>query len=48
MEVLIGTAVVIGLACWVYQTGKRTGSRKAYGAGRRHERRRWRYRRWRR
>ncbi|MHC4407095.1 MAG: hypothetical protein ACYTG0_46375 [Planctomycetota bacterium] len=36
--VLLGALVVIGV--WAYRFGKRVGSRKAYGVGLRHGRRR--------
>ena len=33
---LIVLAGLIGLGVWLYRSGKRTGSRKGYHAGRRH------------
>ena len=43
MEILIGLGVVTAIACWIYQSGKRVGSRKGYNVGRSHARRRRRY-----
>ena len=40
METLIVIAVVCGVVYWAFRTGKSEGSRKAYGIGRRHERKR--------
>ncbi len=40
MEVLIGLAVLVGIAWYFYKSGKHIGSRKGYGAGRSHSRRR--------
>ena len=40
MEGLIVIAIVCGLVYWVFKAGKREGSVKGYGVGRRHERRR--------
>jgi len=37
---LVAVIVLIGLACWVYSSGKQTGSRKGFAAGR-YGRRRW-------
>jgi len=39
MELLIAVAIAIGLLCWAFRAGKREGSTKGFGAGRRHERR---------
>ena len=33
MELLIVALVIIGIGCWMYRSGKRAGSRKAYGVG---------------
>ena len=35
METLIVLAVLASLGSWVYKEGKKLGSRKGYGAGRR-------------
>jgi len=40
MEVMIGVAVLIGIAWYFYKSGKRIGSRKGYHAGRSCTRRR--------
>jgi len=40
MESLFGLAIVIAVAWWFYKSGKHIGSRKGYGAGRSHNRRR--------
>ena len=40
MKSLIVILILIGLAYWAFKAGKREGSAKGYGAGRRHERRR--------
>lgn len=45
METLIMLAFFTAVGCWIYQNGKRDGSRRGYGAGRRHERAAWRRRR---
>jgi hypothetical protein len=39
MGELIVLGILIGVGTWLYRAGKRLGSRKGYGAGRR--RRRW-------
>ncbi len=41
MELLFVLAVIAAVASWIYQAGKRTGSKRAYGIGRRHERNAW-------
>jgi hypothetical protein len=38
MESVIVTLVVLAVAYWIYRAGKREGSTKGYGVGRRHER----------
>ncbi len=48
MEGLIVIAIACGLVYWAFKAGKRDGSVKGYGAGRRHERAAWRRRRRRR
>ena len=45
MESLIAIAILSVLAYWAFKTGKHEGSKKGYGVGRRHERRRRRPRR---
>ena len=40
MEVFIFVSLVVAVGYWIYRSGKRTGSRKGYGIGRRHGRRR--------
>lgn len=40
MELIILAGLVTGLGVWAYRSGKRTGSRKSYHAGRQHRRRR--------
>ncbi len=45
MKSLIAIVILIGLVYWAFKAGKREGSVKGYGAGRRHERRRRKYRR---
>ena len=45
MEGLIVIAIVCGLVYMAFKVGKRDGSVKGYGAGRRHERAAWRRRR---
>ncbi len=45
MEGVIVIAILSGLAYWAFKTGKREGSKKGYGVGRRHQRRRRRPRR---
>ena len=39
--ILLALAILIGVAYWCYRSGKRIGSRKGYGVGRAHRRRRW-------
>ncbi len=45
MEGLIVIAIVCGVVYWAFKSGKREGSQKGYGVGRRHERQRRRPRR---
>lgn len=33
VEIVIVVVVVVGFGTWIYQEGKRLGSRKAYGVG---------------
>jgi len=40
MKSLIVIVILVGLAYWAFKAGKREGSVKGFGAGRRHERRR--------
>jgi hypothetical protein len=40
MELIILAGLVTGLGVWAYRSGKRTGSRKGYHAGRQDRRRR--------
>ena len=40
MNEVFGLAVITAIGVWVYRTGKRDGSRKAYHVGRQHGRRR--------
>lgn len=40
MDLIVLAGLVTGLSAWAYRSGKRTGSRKGYQAGRRHRRRR--------
>jgi len=40
MKSLIVIVILIGLVYWAFKAGKREGSVKGYGVGRRHERRR--------
>jgi len=47
METLITFGVLAVVVYAIYRAGKRTGSRKAYGVGRRHGRRQGRGRRYR-
>ena len=39
MEIIV-LAVIVAVGYWIYKVGKREGSVKGYGVGRRHERRR--------
>ena len=41
MESLIVLAVLGGIGYWLYRTGKRAGSVKGFGVGRRSRRSRW-------
>jgi len=36
MKSLIAIVILIGLAYWAFRAGKREGSAKGFGAGRRH------------
>ena len=45
MEGMVVITIVCGLVYWAFKAGKRDGSVKGYGAGRRHERAAWRRRR---
>ena len=38
MGELFVLAVIIAAGCWIFQSGKQTGSHQGYGVGRRHER----------
>ena len=40
MDGIIFTLIILVVVYWIYRAGKREGSVKAYGVGRRHERRR--------
>lgn len=40
METVIVIGIVAAIAYWAFKNGKREGSRKGYGAGRRYKRRR--------
>ena len=40
MEGLIVIAILVSIGCWIYGSGKRTGSRKGYNVGFRCGRRR--------
>ena len=41
MTELIVLGIVLALIYWAFKSGKREGSRKGYGVGRKHGRRRW-------
>ena len=45
MKTLIAIVILLALLYWAFRAGKREGSVKGFGAGRRHERRRRTYRR---
>ena len=45
MKSLIAIVILLALLYWAFRAGKREGSVKGYGVGRRHERRRRWYRR---
>ena len=40
MGELIVFGILVGVGVWLYKSGKRIGSRKGYGVGRSHRRRR--------
>ena len=40
MDGLIVLGILLFAGCWLYRSGKREGSRKGYGVGRAHRRRR--------
>ena len=43
MEGIVVIVIVIAVFYWIYRAGKREGSVKAYGVGRKHERQRQRW-----
>ena len=45
MKTLIAIVILLAVLYWAFKAGKREGSVKGYGVGRRHERRRRTYRR---